>query len=167
MDIDKITERIASEKIAKDSPFLKNLIAEIRQKIDRCKAVAKEFSHNEQNAEEAWKILKVIPELEKVISNISAVRLASKIARAYPPHYFTRADVHIGPSKYGLIAIDDKDLTGEGLIAKMNEWKAVEGGVPESAWDDMVAEMKKKGVRPPAGIKKVSSVAEKFDNVLW
>jgi len=160
MDIDKIALRIASEKTARDSMFLKNLIHDLRSEIDRCKNVAKEFSLDEDTAEEGWKILKAIPALEKAISNISSARFSMKTAKTYPVKYFTRPDVKVGYGQYGLLDIENSDLTGEGLLAKMDEWKRAEGGVPEYVWNDMVPAMQKKGVRPPNGTRKISSVLE-------
>lgn len=159
IDIEKLSTKIASEKMAKDSQFLKNLAIKLQSEVSRCKEVAKEFGHDVDTAEEGWKILKAIPAIEKAVSEVLKARYADnqKTARTYPNHYFIHSGVHVGPGQYGLIAIDNKDLTGEGLVAKMLEWKAVEGGVPEAAWDDMVLEMKKKGVRPPVGIRKVAS----------
>lgn len=53
-----------------------------------------------------------------------------------------------------MIGVENEDLTGFGLAAKMEEWQETEGSVDAYVYDDAKKRMKMDGVRMPGGIRR-------------
>jgi hypothetical protein len=86
----------------------------------------------------------------------AGIRAASRRVK-YPENFFVRPGVSMRARQYGLTEVENKDLTGFGLAAKMQEWQESEGGVDAYVYDDALFRMRVDGVRMPAGIRRLAS----------
>jgi len=56
------------------------------------------------------------------------VRIARELMARYPSDYFVNPGAESRAQRYGLMDVENEDMTGLGLAAKMLEWQESEGG---------------------------------------
>jgi hypothetical protein len=81
-----------------------------------------------------------------------------KASISYPSNYFFRPGARnwAGPH-WGLMDIENDDLTGLGLAAKLQEIQEADGGVDAYIYDDAKERMIEDGVKMPVNIRRASS----------
>jgi len=94
--------------------------------------------------------------------NVKAIRELIMTARelvsaGFPSKYFTHSGSKQRADEFGLMDVENEDLTDEGLIAKMEEWQESEKSVPAFVYDDAVKLLKKHGKKIPSGITREAS----------
>jgi hypothetical protein len=86
------------------------------------------------------------------------VKLAKELTAAYPSKYFNNSGARSRANRTGLIDVENNDLTAPGLIAKLEEWQRLEGGVDGYVYDETAKALRMLGLRMPPGIQRAASV---------
>lgn len=74
----------------------------------------------------------------------------------YPARFFTRPGAAAHARSYGILDVENEDLTAEGLAAKIRAWQEDEGEVPAYVYDDAAKRLKESGKAMPTGIRRAS-----------
>jgi hypothetical protein len=85
------------------------------------------------------------------------VRVAKEIVAGYPSNYFKNSPARSRANSYGLMDVENEDLTAPGLIAKLEEWQHDEGGVEAYIYDQTAKALRAYGFRMPPGIERMAS----------
>jgi len=73
----------------------------------------------------------------------------------YPVYFFNRQETKERADAEGLIAVENTDLTADGLIAKMLEWDEAEHGVPANIYDMTADTLRQAGKEMPKEIRRI------------
>jgi hypothetical protein len=88
------------------------------------------------------------------------------LAKSYPAKYFEHSGARNRANTYGLMDVENADLTAVGLIAKLEEIQEAEGGVSRFIYNDAQKRLMEKGFRMPPGIQKVAKECVAGERVL-
>lgn len=80
------------------------------------------------------------------------LKIAKDLIARYPSKYFSNPTVRSKAESYGLMDVENEDLTVMGLIAKLEEWQEAEHGVDAFIYDQAAKTLMKHGHRMPPGI---------------
>jgi hypothetical protein len=84
------------------------------------------------------------------------------LAKSYPAKYFEHSGARNRANTYGLMDVENDELTAVGLIAKLEEMQEADGGVSRFIYNDAQKRLMQMGFRMPPGIRKVASANKKI-----
>jgi hypothetical protein len=73
----------------------------------------------------------------------------------YPKYFFNQQETKEKADREGLIAIENEELTADGLIAKMLEYDEQEHGVPADIYDNAADTIRRAGKEMPKAIRRL------------